>query len=357
MPPAATATSQSITAKKRKLQNDDNDESAATDPESSSSLPPRAHKTKPQVANDTNDDAAVSTAVAVNSISPSDRETVEVARVLSERIRRAFDRNDCPRCWLPHASCICPLTPAVSGDNKDSGKDSEQTLRCVNRIFVLMHQKEICLTVDTAKMILAAYPENCRLVVAGIGPEYQDSMKELNDALQQQNGGGATVETPSCVVILFPSPDATTVTDSVPLQTMLRAGKKVDVVVIDGTWKQARKIYHRYIHQERPSPHSNKNNNLVHIRLTDRALAQIAGGSSSDRQGGGSGHCGDGRQLRPHPEAWREIGTCAATRYLLQDLEGDDGNIGSTEGRYGDHVLAQYQARVNEAVQKLKRYH
>jgi DTW domain-containing protein YfiP len=255
--------------------------------------------------------------------------------VLSERVRRAFERNDCPRCWLPQANCICPLTPAVDASSDDSSSSSSQKLRCVNRIFVLMHQKEICLSVDTAKMILAAYPENCRLVVAGIGPEYQDSMKELEDALQ--NGA-------ETCLILFPSPEATTVADSDSLQSRLRAGRKVDVVVIDGTWKQARKIYHRYI-QSRQSP-----NNLAHIRLTDRALAQIAGSSG----GKGGGDSGDGRQLRPHPEAWREIGTCAATRYLLQDLEGDDGS-GGTDGRYGDHVLARYQARVNEAVQKMKR--
>jgi DTW domain-containing protein YfiP len=247
------------------------------------------------------------------SISPCDREMVGIARSLSERIGRANERNDCPRCWFSRLHCICAATPPASGSS---------ALQKVDRLFLLMHQKEICLTVDTAKMILAAYPTNCRLVVAGIGPEYQDSMMEMESAMRAD---------PSSFLVLFPSEDASTVVESPDLQSKLRLEEgKVNILVIDGTWTQARRMYLKYV---APVP------GLVHIRLTDRALAQIAGNQDGSRQ------------LRPHPEAWREIGTCAATRYLLQDLEGDDGGGGDT---YADHVLAQYQARVNEAAMKLK---
>jgi DTW domain-containing protein YfiP len=247
-----------------------------------------------------------------SSIPLSDRETVGIARSLSERISRANERNDCPRCWFSRAHCICAATPPASGPS---------ALQKVDKLFLLMHQKEICLTVDTAKMILAAYPANCRLVVAGIGPEYQDTMREMESAMHAD---------PSSFLVLFPSEDSTTVAESPDLQSKLRSEDgKVNLLVIDGTWTQARRMYQKYV---APVP------GLVHIRLTDRALSQIAGNQDGSRQ------------LRPHPEAWREIGTCAATRYLLQDLEGEV----SGDDTYGDHVLAQYQARVNEAAKKLR---
>jgi DTW domain-containing protein YfiP len=247
-----------------------------------------------------------------SSIPLSDREMVGIARSLSERISRANERNDCPRCWFSRANCICAATPPASGPS---------ALRKVDKLFLLMHQKEICLTVDTAKMILAAYPANCRLVVAGIGPEYQDTVREMESAMQAD---------PSSFLVLFPSEDSTTVAESPDLQSKLRSEDgKVNLLVIDGTWTQARRMYQKYV---APVP------GLAHIRLTDRALSQIAGNQDGSRQ------------LRPHPEAWREIGTCAATRYLLQDLEGEV----SGDDTYGDHVLAQYQARVNEAAKKLR---
>ena len=49
----------------------------------------------------------------------------------------------------------------------------------VNRIFVLTHHKEIGMFVDTAKLIAMAYPQQTRLVVAGLPARYQAAMKEL----------------------------------------------------------------------------------------------------------------------------------------------------------------------------------
>jgi len=212
-----------------------------------------------------------------------------------------------------------------------------------------MHENEIGLAVDTAKMILAAYPAQGRLVVAGIGPDHQDSMQELQTALR---------DNPSRCLVLFPSPQATTVAESIPLHDVLHAKDKgdLDVVVLDGTWKQARRMYHRYL-EHIPG--------LTHICLTPQALSHIASNESSSKQ------------LRPHPQAWREIGTCAATRYLLQDLEhlftataatttttppsGTDQLSAPTEpppppppDYSKDHILTQYQQLVNEAVKKQK---
>ena len=40
----------------------------------------------------------------------------------------------------------------------------------MRRIYVYMHHKEVLLAVDTAKIILAAYPE-ARLVIAGLSAQ------------------------------------------------------------------------------------------------------------------------------------------------------------------------------------------
>ena len=74
-----------------------------------------------------------------------------------------------------------------------------------------MHHKEVLLAVDTAKIILAAYPE-AHLVVAGL--KGQPAEAEMRAALE----AGAAV-------VMFPSDDAA------PASAL--AGP-VDVVVIDG---------------------------------------------------------------------------------------------------------------------------
>ena len=80
-----------------------------------------------------------------------------------------------------------------------------------------MHHKEVLLAVDTAKIILAAYPGAPR----DGGLKGQPAEAEMRAA-----GGGAAV-------VLFPSDDAA------PASAL---SGPVDVVVIDGTWEQAQKL-------------------------------------------------------------------------------------------------------------------
>ena len=68
---------------------------------------------------------------------------------------RALRYHSRRRCWLQRAHCVCDSCKPL-----DLGP-------AVRRIYVYMHHKEVLLAVDTAKIILAAYPE-ARLVIAGL---------------------------------------------------------------------------------------------------------------------------------------------------------------------------------------------
>jgi hypothetical protein len=140
-----------------------------------------------------------------------------------------------------------------------------------------MHHKEVCLAVDTAKLILAAFPpsqysdlspmENGNaggkgvvgqgnvgeawLVVGGMGREHQPSMEMLMRSAERNR-----------LLVLFPSDDAVTfeelagtrvtgskasespvIMDADSSDSISTGGVgNWDVVVIDGTWAQARKL-------------------------------------------------------------------------------------------------------------------
>ena len=132
-----------------------------------------------------------------------------------------------------------------------------------------MHHKEVLLAVDTAKLILAAYPE-ARLVIAGL--KGQPAEAEMRAALED-----------GAAVVLFPSDDAAPASEL--------AGP-VDVVVIDGTWEQAQKLNARLPGRR--------------AKLDEHIVGELSKG--------------EGRQLRSHPTAWREVGTLAATRHFLGAL-------------------------------------
>lgn len=224
------------------------------------------------------------------------REALGIARHLRVRLD-ALARNDvCRRCWLQRNNCICSQIPPFSTTKIATTESS----LLPHRLFLLTHHKEICLTVDTAKLLLAAFPDKCRLVVGGIGPQHQDSMEELLDALQSER-----------TLVLFPGEDAHTYkaldwNRNTKDEKEEEEKSRWDLVVIDGTWTQARKLHSRYIPK---TP-------CRHVQLSNRAIAQLEK-ESSKQEGRISGH-----QLRRHPIKWKEISTLEATRQLLQDVQG-----------------------------------
>jgi DTW domain-containing protein YfiP len=317
-------------------------------------------------------------AVDMQDLPESAREAVGVAKHLDQRLANAQRNNDCRTCWLQRAHCICQDCPpavvnravdkvdidaAVTNNTPNTNiKPNNNRVARLQRLFLVYHHKEICLAVDTAKLLASTLysaeldSSQVRVVVGGIPAEFQESMKELEEAVQQKQAGGGT----SCLV-LFPDDTARTWRDFQVEQQQQQQQQHIrnndddsdrnninsetdtadyDVIVLDGTWEQARKLYRRYVPEE-------ESGGPYRIQLELEALEKIVGvsGASVSNSGEDDGNAdanasgtGTGRQLRRHPVLWREIGTTAATGSLLQDMDPD--------GPW-ETILAQYQQRAD----------
>lgn len=109
-----------------------------------------------------------------------------------------------------------------------------------------------------------------------------------------------------------------------------------DVIVIDGTWSQARKLYTRYIPLE-------QDGGPCRVELSEEALEilSLPLRSGQGETTGGTAQV-SGHQLRRHPIQWKAISTLEATRLLFNDMattseEGTDPSV------YPWNVLSSYQ--------------
>lgn len=192
------------------------------------------------------------------------------------------------------------------------------------------HHKEICLVVDTAKLILSSFPNTARLVVNGIGREFQPSIGEMVDAYNTALSGR------SKCLILFPTEDAKTfdtikkeIDSTVLSQSNNHTGNGWDIIVIDGTWNQARKMHSKYFPEE-------SKEGLHRVRLSSDVIQRL-GGDDQDIKG---------HQLRRHPTKWREISTLEATRLMLKDVH--------TKGQFEEHseAMSHYQEILKSAARR-----
>jgi DTW domain-containing protein YfiP len=271
-----------------------------------------------------------------------DREAVGIARHLETRLQALRRNNDCPRCWMQRAHCICSQCPPVP------------IVPPIRRIFLILHHKEVALKVDTAKLILSAFPLECRLVVGGIGPQYQASMRELVDAVDQH---------PDQCLVLFPDESARTYEEllekvgTIGLTMEENSGTGSpdpsttgwDLVVLDGTWAQARKFHQRYF-PESSSSSSSSQGGPWRVQLSSEAVEELGRQSTTT-----SGENVEGHQLRRHSIAWRQIGTFEATRLFLRDVglahTNDDGNADQDTSPSWSKIQS-YQEIANRAAQK-----
>jgi len=282
------------------------------------------------------------------------REAFGIARHLYRRLSALRRNNDCPRCWMQRTHCICSHCKSVSptifhhnkkyfhNDNKNNNYDKQTTryqnessvdssssskpLSVLKRIFVIMHHKEIGLKVDTAKLILASFPFQCELVIGGIGPRYQYSMKKLLESIDDPT---------TTSLVLFPDKSANTLKEII-VNNKLSNGRNsqnqphiicdnkkdndnnrdYDLIVFDGTWAQARKFHSRYFPPliEDNNEDNNKDNrrrilSLRNVKLSDEAVQLLHNGSTQTGE----------YQLRRHVIPWRQVGTFEAFRVFLSD--------------------------------------
>ena len=279
-----------------------------------------------------------SNSLNITHVPTRDREAVGIALHLDQRLSALRRNNDCPYCWMQRTHCVCQNCPTVDDEVLRNGNN-----QVVNRIFVLMHHKEIALKVDTAKLILTSFPNQCRLVVGGIGPEYQDSMREMLVAIEESNSSSCEARRRRKCVVLFPD-ETSKPFDEILLEEKRKltigaaknrlAGAAAvgdqdvsdeanettfmwDVVVIDGTWTQARRLHTRYLPSE-------VEGGPRRVRLSDKAVEKLGQSSEmtttdeayiSSSEGHNSGH-----QLRRHVVTWRQVSTFEATRLFLKDI-------------------------------------
>jgi len=312
------------------------------------------------------------------------RESFGVARLLQKRLQSFHRNKDCPRCWLQRAHCICdrcpPLTNELLLSTKPPPKGDNHPNIQIHRIFLLMHHKEICLAVDTAKLILACFPDQCRLVVAGMGPEYQASMQEMLQAMDPlsvscpENHNNTSANHLHKCLVLFPTEDAKTFAEVIQAEQekLLSAGQgdhnnndndrdkrpttyHLDLIVLDGTWSQARKLHARYFP-------STSMGGPTRVQLASDTLVSLQRPpSTQDENDIDTSHPTDGRQLRRHPIDWRTISTMEATRLLLQDMfqvqkdtastNMDENNSDSNDDKIL-HQMLEYQRIANQAARR-----
>ena len=267
----------------------------------------------------------------ITTFPTADRETIGVASKLRKRLDSLARNKDCRRCWLQKRHCVCGSCPPLEGDN------AKTTTSCggienINRLFLLTHHKEICMVVDTAKIILSSFPNTSRLVVNGIGREFQPSMGEMLDVYNDALSGR------SKCLILFPTDDAKTFDDiaeefanssSTAAVDGTTQQNRWDVIVIDGTWQQARKMHSKYFPAE-------SKEGLHRVQLSSNVV-ELLGGDDSDVKG---------HQLRRHPTKWREISTHEATRLLLKDMH--------SGGQFDEQsdAMSHYQEILNAAARR-----
>ncbi len=127
--------------------------------------------------------------------------------------RRSPPENKCPECRIHKSLCFCDLVSLF--DNRV-------------RVTIIMHHREEHLTSNTA-VLTARVLKNASIVKRGL-PEKFFSLADLD------------IKSDEVPLFLFPSEEARTIDDDFLVDMQ---NKKIHLIIPDGTWNQAKKVYRR----------------------------------------------------------------------------------------------------------------
>lgn len=120
--------------------------------------------------------------------------------------------NPCARCLLPQRLCLCSKIPCLEIETK---------------ISLIIHFNELYKNSNTGRLALHALP-NSEMRIRGEKGKQLDLSDLLSDNYEP--------------ILLFPSEDAEELTS----EFMLARKKKIQLIVPDGSWRQARKVNTRH---------------------------------------------------------------------------------------------------------------
>ena len=153
--------------------------------------------------------------VDLTGIAPQDRYKAMVQAQLDWRAEYMTAKARCENCVLMREFCVCSKLVALAVENPDF------------EVVVFMNQKEQFRSSNTAKVIRMVL--NATILIDGVDA---DNAK-LTDLMNERKD--------RCFV-LFPSESASEWNISQVSQLVLPEGEKILIIVVDGTWRQARRL-------------------------------------------------------------------------------------------------------------------
>ncbi|MES1909255.1 MAG: hypothetical protein MHM6MM_002026 [Cercozoa sp. M6MM] len=145
----------------------------------------------------------------------------------------------CPACRVYRQVCYCDATP--------------KHLSSKTRVTLLVHNRELHLASNTASLLKRALSDQCRYLLRGLQhrPLHPSRFYGLGSPHSDSDNTGSDNDTDSnsvefMPVLLFPTEDAI-ILDSRGVQRIhdMAQGRRIDLVVPDGTWRQAKKVRQR----------------------------------------------------------------------------------------------------------------
>lgn len=144
--------------------------------------------------------------LAGDSAPPPGRGAPPVAPGAQRRRKRQHVAPRCPDCGLHLALCVCARTPRV---------------RMPFRWILVQHGVEVDRPTNTGRMVMSFFPETERVLYGRHGTPLDPAPLEAAD---------------TDYLLVFPGKDST---ELEPGELRPRAGRRLALVLLDGTWRQA----------------------------------------------------------------------------------------------------------------------